>query len=93
MRRSDITQLYLAGFGVAFLLVVSVQSLASQPVSQEAINATIFERINGITYRLDQLEYYVKAAILALIANGIAHVVQIKTQRDQRRRGADDDHD
>lgn len=90
MRRHDTVQLYLVGFALLFVFVVSAGGWAQ---SQDAINATLFERLNGITFRLDRLENMTSAAIVALIANFIAHLVQIRTQRVRRERRHDGDGD
>lgn len=80
MRRSDKVQLWCVGFGLVFMLTIVVSGQ-----SQEAVNATLFERINGITHRLDTIERYLTATIVALISNLIAHIASIRSQ--QRRRG------
>lgn len=83
-RATDIAQLYLVGTALVFLAFVFVTGVFAQ--SQDAINATLFERINGIVFRLDRLENYTTAAILALIANFFAHLIQIREQRQLRQR-------
>lgn len=83
MRRTDIVQLYLVGFGLMFfVLVVSAAALAQ---TQDAINATMFERLQGILFRLDRIEAYMNAGIIALVLNFIAHLVQIRGQSSRRR--------
>lgn len=85
MRRTDILQLYLVGFGLVFVLWVSATAWAQVPPSQEAINATLFERLNGIVFRIERVENFLAAAIVALIANFVAHLVQIRNQSARRR--------
>lgn len=80
MRRSDLAQLFLTGFA---LFCVATVVVAGQ--SQEAINATVFERLASIVARLDKIENYLTATIVALISNLVAHIVNIKTQRSSRR--------
>ena len=79
LRRAEIAQLYLVGFALVFLVTVTGVGQATQ--SQDSINATLFERLNTVMWRLERLENYTTAAILALVANFVAHLVQIRTQR------------
>lgn len=86
LRRTDNTQLWIVGVGLLFLLIVVAGNVLAQ--TQEGINATVFERMNGILYRLDRMENYQTASIVALIGNFVAHLVQIrsrKSAREQRR--------
>ena len=82
MRRCDIAQLYLVGFALMFVLFVSVGAWAQ---TQDAINATVFERLSGINFRLERLESLNTAALVALVANFIAHILQIRSQSSKRR--------
>lgn len=84
IRRSDVAQLCLVGFGLVFLLVVTAVTAAQ---TQDAINATLFERVASFGVRLDRLETYMTAAIGALAANFLAHLVQIRSQTGRRRSG------
>ena len=78
------------GFGLVFLVTALTVTLLGQ--SQDTINAALTGRIDLLMFRLDRLENYTTAALVALIANFIAHVVQIRTQQLERRsRRARDD--
>jgi hypothetical protein len=81
-RKTDIVKLWMIGFSLIFL--VSVVTLGQ---TQDYINATVHERLNSMNYRLDKIENYVTASILALIANFIAHLVDIKSRKTGRRNG------
>lgn len=80
IRWTDIAQLWCVGFGLIF--AVTVVALGQ---SQDSINATVMERIANINIRLDRMENYLTAAIVALISNLVAHIVNIKTSRGNRR--------
>lgn len=79
LRRADKIQLWCTGFGLIFLLTVV---LLAQ--SQETINATVSERLTYINLRLDRIEGYLTATIVALISNLVAHVVSIQASRGNR---------
>jgi hypothetical protein len=81
-RKTDIVKLWMVGFSLIFL--VSVVTLGQ---TQDYINASVHERLNAMNYRLDKIENYVTASILALIANFIAHLVDIKARKTGRRNG------
>lgn len=83
LRQQDRAQFYIVAGALVFLLTVIAGNVYAQ--TQEAINATFSERMSGIYYRLDRLENYMNAAIAALIANIVAHLVQIQAQRANRR--------
>ncbi len=76
--RSECIQLWVVGFGFTFLLSVSSIAWAQ---TQDAINATLIERIAGLTLRLDRIETYISAIIVATLANLIAHVLDIREVR------------
>lgn len=79
-RASDIVQLYLVGGALVFLVVAcALTAFAAQ--SQDAINARVDQQIIAIMWRLDRLENYLTASLVALVANFVAHVIQIRTQR------------
>lgn len=80
IRWTDMAQLWCIGFGLIF--AVTVVALGQ---SQDSINATVAERIANINFRLDRMENYLTAAIVALISNLVAHIVNIKTSRGNRR--------
>jgi len=79
MTNSDRAQLWLVGFALVFILTVV---LAGQ--SQEAINATLVERMAGITLRLDRIDNYQTATIVALVSNLIAHIISIRSNRKSK---------
>lgn len=78
-RSSDKWQMWISCCGLMYL--VTVVAFAQ---SQDAINATVFERMANIALRLDKIENYITAMIVALVSNLIAHIVSIKTQRNRR---------
>lgn len=78
-RSSDQWQMWITCAGLFYL--VTVVAFAQ---SQDAINATVFERMANIASRLDKIETYLTATIVALISNLVAHIVNIKTQRNRR---------
>ena len=80
MRRAELLQLYLVGFALVFLL-----TLTALGQSQDSINATVIERMNALEFRLSRVESYLTAAIIALIANFAAHLVDIKQRMHHAR--------
>ena len=81
-RREDAIQLRLVGFALVFLTTIVL--LAQVPATQDGINAILFERLANMDKRLDRLESYMTAAIIALIANFVAHIVSIRSRTDRR---------
>ena len=79
MRYGDRWQLIFTGFALVF--VVTTVGLAQ---TQDSLNATILERMAGLSMRVDKIESYQTATIVALISNLVAHVISIKTQRGRR---------
>lgn len=82
MRWSDKIQLYLLYFAVIFITVTYGLVFAQ---TQEAINARFDGNFQLIFYRLDKLEVYFTAAIVGIIANFIAHIINIRSQAGKRR--------
>ena len=66
------------------VFAATVFVMGQVPMTQDGINATIFERMAGILTRLDRVESYLTAAIVALIANSIAHVINIRSSHVRR---------
>lgn len=87
MRRSDWIQVGLVLSAIVFLVGVLLSNyLFAQTPEQAFINATLGERIAAIGTRLDRVENYTTAAILALIANLVATTVQIRSLSRPRNR-------
>lgn len=80
-RRTDTQAIWCAGLGI---FVMAASLVYAQ--TQDAINiATLFERVNGVTQRLDAIEWYIRTAVAGVIANLLAFVISIRGQRKQRR--------
>ena len=83
IRRRDVISMVLVAGALFAVVVVTV--IAGQP-PQEALNATLLERVANIAERQNRLENLINVAIGALIANFVAHWVQIRGRSDGRRK-------
>lgn len=79
LRQRDVVQLWLAGMGLVFMAAVAVWGQ-----SQDYINATLTERLNGMELRLGRLETYLGALVAAVLGNLIAHIVEIRGRPKHR---------
>lgn len=76
---SERGQLWSTGMGLVFLITVS---LLAQ--SQDAINARVDERMLGLVQRMDKLETLVWGMIVAVAANLVAHILNLREQAVRR---------
>lgn len=74
----------------SYLLSVFLVALCAAGVhlwaqSQDSVNARLDERLNSLAYRVEKLETSQTYGLGALIANLVAHILQIRGQKGQRR--------
>lgn len=81
MRRSDLCQLAILG---GALLGLTTFVLLAQ--SQDAINATIIERMNGFEFRLGRIENLFYGLMVAQAGNIGVHVYEITLRKQPRNR-------
>lgn len=93
MRKGDRVQLILVATGFVYFVVAVGMTVASGQ-TQDAINATLFERMAANSQRLDRVENYLTAMLLAVLSSLAAHLVSILTtsrHRERRRSTRDND--
>lgn len=80
LRLTDIIQLWATGFGLIFLLTIVVLGQ-----SQDYLNGSMAAQINALTNRVDHIESYMMALVVATISNLIAHIINIRGQYRARK--------
>lgn len=90
MRKSDLIQFYCLGFSIVFIFIVMVSGAYAQldlkNLSQDTINATLYERQNSIIARIDKYDTYLTAIIIGTASNLIAHLIDLKRRTELRRK-------
>lgn len=82
MRQVDRLRVGILGCAVAVAAFWPAVNVWAQ--SQDTINATLGEQVKNLSFRLDRIDNYMSAVLLALVLNFIAQVVQIKRAPERR---------
>jgi len=83
MRRRDIRQLWTVCLAV-LCLATTVVTIGQ---SQDYINATLTERLNGVELRLGRLETALMGLVATVLANLGAHIMEIRSRQRDRQDG------